>query len=92
MANDFSTNPYYIDTAFTTGDVLHRNHRVQSIVWTNQVAAGDQLTILDGAGKTIVNSKAIGANQDGNFNFVNGWFFGIQVPTLASGVLQIYIK
>lgn len=92
MANDFSSNPYFIDTAFSSGEVLLRNHRIRSVVWTNQVTAGDVLLVKDGDGKTIINAKASAANTNEAFSFMDGWFFGIQVPTLASGVLLVYVK
>lgn len=92
MANDFSSNPYYIDTAYTTGQSLFSNIRIKSIVWSNPGSIGDQLIVKDGAGKIIIATNAATANMDVNFSFMDGWFFGLQVPTIASGKILVYIR
>lgn len=92
MANDFSSTVYYIDTTFTTGDPVTRNHRVRSIVWNDAASQGDQLVIKDAAGKYVVNATCQTPNQAQVFSFVDTWIMGLQVPTLGSGNVQVFIR
>lgn len=89
MANSFVANPWVIDTVMTSPITF--NLKISNIVWTEQVAAGDQLVILDQAGNTILDIKASSANivqTLGNFQWVNG----LKVTVLTSGKLYIYIR
>lgn len=90
MANFFGVNPWVVDTVMAApagpNPVLIRN-----IVWTDQTAAGDQLVIKDANGNTILDIKASAANivqTLGNF----GWVSGLQVTTLTSGKVYIYVR
>lgn len=90
MANSFQVNPWVVDTVMATpaapNPVLVRN-----IIWTDQVAAGDQLIIQDSNGNVIIDIKASVANVVqtlGNF----GWVSGIRVTTLTSGKVYIYVR
>ncbi len=95
MANDFSANPWSIDTAFATP--IAKNHItncmifIKSITWSDQVAAGDQLIIQDRNGKLIQDVKAQAANAAIIINNP-GWVEGLQVPTLASGKLSVVVS
>jgi hypothetical protein len=89
MANNFTANPWVIDTVMA--NAITQNLKISNIVWTEQVAAGDQLVILDQAGNTILDIKASSANivqTLGNFQWVNG----LKVTVLTSGKLYIYIR
>lgn len=87
MANDFSANPWSIDTAFATP--IAKNHitncmiYIKSITWSD-MAANDLLLIQDRNAKPIQDAKAATANQ---IIIVNnpGWVEGFQVPTLTPG-------
>lgn len=90
MANTFNVNPWVIDTVMATSSsanpVLVRN-----IIWTDQVAAGDQLIIVDASGNVIIDIKASVANVVqalGNM----GWVSGLKVTTLTSGKVYIYVR
>lgn len=91
MANDISANPWFIDTP-GAGLIYGAYVRIKNILWSDQVAAGDQLIIQDRNGKTIANAKAPGANQI-QFWGVDNWVNGLKVTTLtAGGIVQIYLK
>lgn len=95
MANDFSANPWTVDTTFATP--IAKNHItncmifIKSITWSDQVAAGDQVIIQDRNGKIIQDAKAQGANTPIILNNP-GWVEGLQVPTLVSGKLSIVVS
>ena len=87
MANDFSANPWSIDTAFAAP--IAKNHitncmiYIKSITWSD-MAANDLLLIQDRNGKIIQDAKAGTANQTINMNNP-GWVEGLQIPTLTAG-------
>ena len=89
MANNFTANPWVVDTVMATP--ITQNLKISNIIWTEQIAAGDQLVIQDQAGNVILDIKASSANivqTLGNFQWVNG----LKVTTLTSGKLYIYIR
>lgn len=94
MANNFASNPWTIDTAFAT--VIAKNHitnsyiYVKSITWTDQLAAGNQVTIQDRNGNLIQDALAQAANTPIILNNP-GWVNGLVVPTLAAGKLSIVV-
>lgn len=87
MANDITSNPWYLDTP---GTIYSGKCKLEQIVWTDQVAAGDVLLIKDINGKTIVSSKASAANTEQWFT-AKGWFNGLVLTTLGSGVVTIFL-
>lgn len=87
MANDITGNPWFLDT---TGTIYTDKVKIESIVWSDQVAAGDQLLIKDNNGKTILDTKASAANTEQWFG-IKGWFNGIVLTTLASGKVMLYM-
>lgn len=95
MANDFSANPWSVDTPFATP--IAKNHItncmifLKSITWSDQIAAGDQIIIQDRNGKLIQDAKANAANVPIIINNP-GWVGGIQIPTLTSGKLSLVIS
>lgn len=94
MANDFTANPWSIDTAYSTlpsaGHIAGSMVKAISITWSDQVAAGDQVVIKDRNGKIIVDAKAQAANT-AIILAAPSWVAGIFVPTLVSGKLSIAI-
>lgn len=90
MANNLTGMTLFVDTAFATGFTLQSQYRVKHVVWSEQVAAGDELIIKDRAGRTILQTKAVAANTQQVIN-VEDWVDGIQVPTLTSGKVNIYL-
>jgi hypothetical protein len=88
MANDFSSGQWVIDTVMPTA--YKAQVKISNIVWTDQVAAGDQLVILNRAGKTVLDIKAQAANivqTLGGF----GWVDGFQITVLSSGKVFVYM-
>ena len=89
MANNFTANPWVVDTVMATP--ITQNVKLSNVIWTEQVAAGDQLVAKDQAGNVILDIKASSANivqTLGNFQWVNG----LQVTTLTSGKVYFYIR
>ena len=93
MANDFSGNPWVIDTAFaavpSAGHITNSLLRVTSIVWTDQAAQGDQVVLTQVNGKPLLDAKTNAPNTPivlGNPQ----WIRGLLVPTLSSG--KVYIQ
>jgi len=94
MANDFTANPWTIDTAYSTlpspGHIVGSMVKAISITWSDQLAAGDQVVIKDRNGKIIVDAKAQAANT-AIILATPSWVQGLFVPTLASGKLSITV-
>lgn len=94
MANDFSANPWSIDTVFATP--IAKNHitnnmiYIKSITWSDMAAAG-QVIVQDRNGKLIQDSISVTANTTVIMNNP-GWVEGLQVPTLTSGKLSIVVS
>lgn len=98
MPNTFLSNRWLLDTQSAlltdgTREDLIRGMawRPKSIVWSSRnAAAGDRLTIRDAANNNIVDVEASGADfvlrlQD----FPTGFFNGLILQTIASGVVTI---
>lgn len=88
MANDISSNPWYLDT---TGVIYAANVKIKRVVWSKQAAVGDALLVKDRNGKTIIDSKAYAVNFNQEFAY-DGWFNGFTLTTLASGILMVYLS
>ena len=94
MANDFSANPWSVDTVFATP--IAKNHitnnqiYIKSITWSD-MAAGAQVIVQDRNSKPIQDSISVTANTTVIMNNP-GWVLGLQVPTLTSGKLSIVIS
>lgn len=87
MANDISSNPWFIDTA----GVLYKDKvKIKRLVWTQQATAGDSLVLKDINGQIIIQSKAYQPNFNQEFAY-DGWFNGLDLTTLTSGVLLVYL-
>lgn len=94
MANDFSANPWNIDTAFATpvakNHITNNQIFVKSITWSD-MAAGAQVIVQDRNGKVIQDSISVTANTTIIMNNP-GWVLGMQVPTLTSGKLSVVVS
>lgn len=90
MANNLTGMTLFVDTAFSTGFTLQSQFRIKHVLWGEQLAAGDELIIKDRAGRVIVQTKAQAANIQQVIN-IEDWVDGLQVPTLTSGKVQIYL-
>ena len=88
MANDISSNPWFLDT---TGTIYEYKVKIKRLVWSEQVTAGDILLVEDINSKTIVSSKAYAANFAQEFAY-DGWFNGFKLVTLGSGVVAVYLS
>lgn len=89
MANDFSVNPWYIDTPMATP--YNSYCKVTNIIWSEMVAATDQLIIVDRHGKVIVDTKGqAGLEQQVMGSF--GWVNGFQATTLTAGKVAVVVS
>jgi hypothetical protein len=92
MANDFTGNPWVIDTPYavipSAGHIAGSNLRVTALTWTNQANAGDEMIATQINGKPVMDAKTNAPNTPivlGNPQ----WIRGLLVPTLASGKLYV---
>jgi formylmethanofuran dehydrogenase subunit D len=88
MANDISSNPWYVDTA---GTIYTNKTKLKTILWNEAASVGDQLLVKDTNGKIIVNTRCNQVNYPQPI-VVDGWFNGIVVTTLTSGTLMFYLE
>ncbi len=89
MANDFTGNPWVIDTAYSTipspGHITGSMVKAISITWSDTTNAADAVTITQINGKPIVDAKAGVASAPALIIAQPSWVRGILVPTLAAG-------
>lgn len=94
MANDFTANPWSIDTVFAAP--IAKNHitnnmiYIKSITWSD-MAAGASLLMQDRNSKPVIDSVSVTANTTVIVNNP-GWVLGMQVPTLSSGKLSVVVS
>jgi outer membrane protein assembly factor BamB len=90
MANLFK-NPIVIDTP--SGSVIYTQEiRVQAFRWVAPAAvAGNTCVVQDKNGTPIWESVASGTNYE-DVDHLEFSFYGLIVPTLASGKLYIYVR
>lgn len=92
MANDFSSNPIVVDTAYSTGDVVSKtNVFIRSAIWEGPTTVGHQLIVQDRNGKQIAAELCSTANENVSLIYLNGWFNGLKVTQIDSGKLFIYL-
>jgi hypothetical protein len=88
MANDFTGNPWSIDTAYSTipspGHIVGSMVKVISITWSDTTNAADQVIIKDRNGRVIVDAKAGQASAPSIIVATPSWVQGLFVPTLAA--------
>lgn len=89
MANDFTGNPWVIDTAYSTlpspGHIAGSMVKAISVTWSDSTLAADQVIMTQVNGKPIVDAKAGVANAPPVIIAQPSWVRGILVPTLAAG-------
>lgn len=94
MANDFTGNPWVIDTPYSTipspGHIAGSNVKIISLTWTNQANAGDEVLVTRVNGKPIMDSKTNNPNTAIVLGNVD-WVEGVLVPTLAAGS-KLYVQ
>ena len=90
MANDFTQNPFFIDTvqsktsAYASFPVL-----VKTIRWASATTAGHTCQIISAKGNTLWQSVASGANYIEAELVERWWYDGFLVSVLQSGQLWI---
>lgn len=91
MANDFSRNPWVIDTVMPSPrfDWVW----IQDLVWSD-FGVADALVIKDASGGILLDTKTTAANTENYQSFpTKGKFHGFQVTTLtAGGKVLVYLK
>jgi hypothetical protein len=96
MANQSAFNPIYVDTApfvwqpNAKGDPTRIPLKIKTIVWSGYAAATDTASVQDAYGNVIWNASGYAADFQQESPGI-GWVQGLQVPTLTSGKLQIYL-
>lgn len=88
MANDFTGNPWIIDSVMAapyTGVVF-----VKDVTWDEQANAGDQLTIKRGNGSIVIDTKASAPNVFQRWTPER--IQGFQVTTLGSGKVMVFLR
>jgi hypothetical protein len=89
MANVQTGNPWVLDSVMAApylGEIW-----IEALAWTDQVAAGDQITAVDQNGNLVFDAKAQAANayqtiaKPGRVN-------GFRLTAITSGKLFVYIK
>lgn len=97
MAQDITGNPWWFTTVTAPGDSLHQvgfdksRVSITQIVWTQQAAAGDRLTIKDRNNRIIMDVLADTVNDEIRQGGV-GMVDGINITALTSGVVTIFHK
>lgn len=89
MANDFTGNPWVIDTVMASA--YPSAVFIEDVTWDEQANINDQLVIKRRNGSLILDTKAPAANtyqRTGKIGHVEGF----QVTTLSSGKVFVYIK
>ena len=93
MANDLTTQVWYIDTvqsAPTPGQINYGPCHIKSLNWS-KMTSGDSLTCLDRNGKVVYDLTASATNE--NINLPNlGWTMGFYVSVLGSGNVQVSVN
>jgi len=92
MSNVITNNPLVIDTASSTA-VTSGTFVAWMIRWVGATTAGHTASIQDKNGNVRWASEASGANyvEETHFEAKPQIFEGLKVPTLASGIVYIYV-
>ena len=91
MANDFSVNPWILDTTGVVTALNDKPYKVQKVEWVNPVTAGDAVEIKDQYGQILIKATCVNANQNvvEYFNPAKR-FVGLNIATLDSGTVLVY--
>jgi hypothetical protein len=91
MANDISSNPWYLDTASTTVPVYLYRIKMGPVIWADYTTSGDELLITDVNGKVLIKA-IIGAELADQWAFpALGWVNGLILNTMTHGQVTIAI-
>ena len=96
MANQSAFNPIYIDTApfvwqpNASGLPTKIPLKIKTMVWSGYAAAADTATVEDGFGNIVWAASGYAADFQQESPGI-GWVNGLQVTSLTSGHLQIYL-
>lgn len=90
MANSLIHSPYIIDTA-AADMVSIVTLTIQAIRWVGATTAGHTAVIQDADGRVLWSGIAGTTNWDEESRIPHRWPGGFKVPTLASGILYIYL-
>jgi hypothetical protein len=95
MAVDLTKNPWIIPFGDAGATVLSSDRlRIEKFRWIGGTTAGHTCVVQDAAGRKVWDSVATGANfvDDSTFLTPNFNVKGLIVPTMASGILEIYLR
>jgi len=88
MANDVTGPVLILDTASTTTVVLDKMVWIKSIRWDDATTANHKAVLKDKHANIIWQSTAAAADNE-DVELVEGWYEGLIMHTLASGVLVV---
>jgi hypothetical protein len=98
MANDYGSNPIYLDVfsaAIDVGDTMfgdsQARFKLQSIEWQEPTTAGHTAVVTDGDGNPIFDETCITNNQSVIKYFDGRWVSGLKVAAngVSSGKITI---
>lgn len=90
MANSLTKSPLIVDTA-DAGMVTTKNLTIKAIRWVNATTASHTAVIQDVDSRVIWSCAATGAGFTHESNIDLKVTGGFKVPTLASGILYLYL-
>lgn len=92
-ANDFSNDPWILDTA-GAGVVYSGDVRVACIKWVGATTVGHQAILQDGNSKVVWEELSPGSNFVTSECKGSGYLFrgGVRLTTLGSGKVYLYVK
>jgi hypothetical protein len=92
VANNFTTNPIVVDTAFATAIILPVFViALDEIYWFNPTTIGHTFSVtLSDQNKVLRTGRAEVANQSQVFDMHGMRISSLLVPTLTGGTLYIY--
>lgn len=92
MANDITKGVLIVDTA-TTEPLTTKTFTAVMVRWVGATLAGHTVSVQDANGNIRWASEASGANyvEETHFDGKPLIFEGLQVPTLSSGTIYVYV-
>lgn len=96
MANSTTTNPIVCDTAGVL--TTHATMRLKAIAWVSDAASGkdiaadDDMVLLDNDSNRIISKRAEAATDGLVFNFPDNFkVAGLNMATITGGVCYLYV-
>ena len=90
MANVITGRIWKLDTV-STGLIWIGQVKIKNVYWYNPTNIADTFELKDAVGRTILIGKAEAANGSQQF-LLEGWFNGVELKTLTSGVIYLEIE